>query len=113
MTERALAALESDGVRIVRVTYPDLHGVLRGKDVPIDVFESAVGAHGLGFCKAISTVDLQHNVVAGFEHGFRDIHVTALPETLVRLPWAPEVAWCLADQSADGEPVRRRPARRR
>ena len=102
MTE--LAALKSDGVRIVRVTFPDLHGVLRGKDVPIEVFESSVVSHGLGFCKAISTVDLQHNVVSGFEHGFRDIRVRALPETLVQLPWAPEVAWCLADQSADGEP---------
>ena len=58
----------------------------------------------MAFCKAISTVDLRHNVVSGFEHGFRDIHVTPLPETLVQLPWAPEVAWCLADQSADGEP---------
>ena len=41
MTEaERLAALERDGVRIVRVTYPDLHGVLRGKDVPIGVFAS-------------------------------------------------------------------------
>ncbi len=105
MTEsERLAALERDGVRIVRVTYPDLHGVLRGKDVPIGVFAANVLDDGLGFCKAISTVDLQHNVVAGFEHGFRDIHVWPLPETLVRLPWAPEVAWCLADQTADGEP---------
>ena len=91
-------------MRIVRVTYPDLHGVLRGKDVPIGFFAANVLEDGLGFCKAISTVDLQHNVVAGFEHGFRDIHVWPLPETLVRLPWAPEVAWCLADQTADGEP---------
>ena len=37
-----LAALERDGVRIVRVTYPDLHGVLRGKDVPIGVFAAIV-----------------------------------------------------------------------
>ena len=105
MTEsERLAALERDGVRIVRVTYPDLHGVLRGKDVPIGFFGSNASSHGLGFCKAISTVDLQHNVVAGFEHGFRDIHVWPLPDTLVQLPWAPEVAWCLADQTADGEP---------
>ena len=57
-----LAALERDGVRIVRVTYPDLHGVLRGKDVPIGFFASTVAADGLAFCKAISTVDLRHNV---------------------------------------------------
>jgi glutamine synthetase len=99
-----LAALERDGVRIVRVTYPDLHGVLRGKDIPIDAFRSTFAANGLAFCKAISTVDLRHNVVSGFEHGFRDIHVTPLPETLAQLPWSPEVAWCLSDQTADGEP---------
>jgi len=105
MTEsERLAALERGGVRIIRVTYSDLHGVLRGKDVPIGFFGEHSASHGLGFCKAISTTDLQHNVVAGFEHGFRDIHVWPLPETLVQLPWAPEVAWCLADQTADGEP---------
>jgi glutamine synthetase len=105
MTEsERLAALERDGVRIVRVTYPDLHGVLRGKDVPIGFFASTASVRGMAFCKAISTVDLRHNVVSGFEHGFRDIHVTPLPETLAQLPWSPEVAWCLADQSADGEP---------
>jgi glutamine synthetase len=102
-TER-LAALERDGVRIVRVTYPDLHGTLRGKDVPIGAFASTYASKGLAFCKAISTVDLRHNVVSGFEHGFRDIHVSPLLDTLAQLPWAPEVAWCLSDQSADGEP---------
>jgi glutamine synthetase len=103
MTEsERLAALERDGVRIVRVTFPDLHGVLRGKDVPIAVL--AARTQALAFCKAISTVDLRHNVVSGFEHGFRDIHVTPLLDTLARLPWAPEVAWCLADQAADDEP---------
>ena len=91
-------------MRIVRVTYPDLHGVLRGKDVPIDVFADDVAEAGLAFCKAISTVDLRHNVVSGFEHGFRDIHVTPLLDTLARVPWDPDVAWCLADQTADGEP---------
>jgi glutamine synthetase len=97
-----LAALERDGVRIVRVTYPDLHGVLRGKDVPIAILGERDLA--LAFCKAISTVDLRHNVVSGFEHGFRDIQVTPLLDTLAQLPWAPEVAWCLSDQTADGEP---------
>src|SRR5664279_726589 len=97
-----LAALERDGVRIVRVTYADLHGVLRGKDVPIAILGERDLA--LAFCKAISTVDLRHNVVSGFEHGFRDIQVTPLLDTLAQLPWAPEVAWCLSDQTADDEP---------
>src|ERR1700716_210996 len=99
-----VAALQREGVGIVRVTYPDLHGVLRGKDVPIGVFASTVALDGLAFCKAISTVDLRHNVVSGFEHGFPGTPRGPLPDTLVQLPWAPEVAWCLSDQSADGEP---------
>ena len=114
MTEsERLAALERDGVRIVRVTYPDLHGVLRGKDVPIAVFASTVVAHGLGFCKAISTVDLQHNVVAGFEHGFRDIHVTPLPETLVAAAVGARGRLVPGRSDRRRRALRRRSARRR
>ena len=36
-----ISELERDGVRVVRVTYSDLHGVARGKDIPIDSFAQA------------------------------------------------------------------------
>jgi len=90
------AALRDAGVEVVRVSYVDLHGVCRGKDVPVDAFDG-VCAHGIAQTEAIMTVDLRHNVIAGFEHGFRDFW--ALPDlgTLVRLPTDPTVAWCLAD----------------
>ncbi|MGH2862755.1 MAG: hypothetical protein ACRDLT_14805, partial [Solirubrobacteraceae bacterium] len=36
----------------VRVLYPDLHGIARGKDVPIQQFDGVV-EHGLCFCAAV------------------------------------------------------------
>ena len=41
--------LSDESVTCVRVLYPDLHGVARGKDVPIGEFERAI-EHGLAFC---------------------------------------------------------------
>lgn len=96
LSEAALADLAEAGVRIVRVSYPDLHGIARGKDIPVSEF-GAICGHGAAFCEAIMTVDLRHNVVAGFEHGFRDIVARPDLDTLVRIPWDPSVAWCLAD----------------
>ena len=43
------------------------------------------------------TVDLRHNVVAGFEHGFQDIVAKPDVTTLAQVPWDPAVAWCVAD----------------
>jgi glutamine synthetase len=91
-----LAQLQASGVRVVRVLYADLHGIARGKDVPVSVFAGAA-EDGLNFCEAIMTVDLRHNVVSGFEHGFQDIVAVPDLSTLVRVPWEPHVATCLAD----------------
>ena len=99
-----VAALNEAGVRFVRVLYPDLHGIPRGKEIPLGELVAAVG-NGLFFVEAIMTVDLRHNVVAGFEHGFQDIVARADLGTLVQAPWEPAVAWCLADlERVTGEP---------
>ncbi|UGS39083.1 glutamine synthetase family protein [Capillimicrobium parvum] len=89
------ASLREAGVELVRVSYADLHGVCRGKDVPIDAYD-AVRAHGIAQTEAVMTIDLRHNVIAGFEHGFRDFWAIPEPATLVRMPGDPAVAWCLA-----------------
>ena len=91
-----LSELADVGVRAVRLQYADLHGICRGKLIPISAFPH-VAEEGMGFVEAIMTVDLQHNVVAGFEHGFQDIMARPDTSTLRRIPWDPEVAWCLAD----------------
>ena len=64
MADSTLSALEQRGVRTVRVTYPDLHGISRGKDYPISHLAHVLGDGGT-YCEAIMTVDLRHNVVAG------------------------------------------------
>jgi glutamine synthetase len=41
--------LSDDSVPSVRVLYPGLHGVARGKDLPIGEFEHTI-EHRLAFC---------------------------------------------------------------
>jgi glutamine synthetase len=91
-----LAELAEVGVRAVRLQYADLHGICRGKDIPISAFPHAA-EEGIGFVAAIMTVDLRHNVVAGFEEGFPDILARPDLNTLVPLPWQPDVVACLVD----------------
>jgi glutamine synthetase len=93
---RRLSELTDGGVRAVRLQYADLHGICRGKDIPISAFRHA-SEDGIGFVAAIMTVDLRHNVVAGFEEGFPDLLARPDLDTLVALPWQPDVVACLVD----------------
>jgi glutamine synthetase len=97
--------LQASGVRFVRLLYSDLHGVARGKVIPIAGFERVV-EDGIAFVAAVMTIDLRHNIVSGPESGFQDILARPDLSTLVRLPWDPQVAWCLADlgQIASDQP---------
>jgi glutamine synthetase len=81
-------SLRDAAIAHVRVSYPDLHGVCRGKDVAVDAFD-AVREHGIAQTEAIMTVDLRHHVIAGFEHGFRDFWAVPDLSTLVRTPSDP------------------------
>ena len=63
---------------------------------PIEAYD-AVRAHGIAQTEAVMTIDLRHNVIAGFEHGFRDFWARSRAATLVRMPGDPAVAWCLAE----------------
>ena len=89
-------------IEILRVVYPDLHGVPRGKDVPLAEFERAL--RGLNFCWAVMGTDLQHTPVVGGESGYPDMLATPDLTTLAQLPWEPDVACALADLSRDGRP---------
>jgi len=99
---------DRDGVRTtsVRVLYPDLHGVARGKDIPAAEFEH-VEKSGLAFCAAVMGTDLRHTPVLGGEEGFPDFVARPDLETMVSIPWEPEVATCIADlePAAGGKPI--------
>jgi glutamine synthetase len=83
-------------VTSVRVIYSDLHGVARGKDVPLVEFDR-VSEHGLAFCSAIMGTDLRHTPVVGGEAGYPDLVARPDLATLTLLPWEPGMACCIAD----------------
>jgi glutamine synthetase len=94
--------IDDPRITTVRMLYSDLHGVARGKDVPLAEFPR-IAEHGLCFCAAVMATDLQHTPVLGAEEGYPDLFAIPDLDTLVPVPWEPEVASCLADlQPAPG-----------
>ncbi len=100
--------LHADLVDVVRVSYPDLMGVDRGRDVLVEEF-AAAASHGLAFCRAVYHTSPMGDVVpvqGGLEAGLPDILVRPDLATLTRMPWEPNAAWCLGDASTpDGQPA--------
>jgi glutamine synthetase len=100
--------LRADLVDVVRVSYPDLLGVDRGRDVLVEQLAAAEG-HGLAFCRAVYHTSPTGDVVpvqGGLEAGLPDILVRPDLATLTRLPWEPNAAWCLGDAiTPDGQPA--------
>lgn len=97
--------LSDPAVTCVRVIYADLHGVARGKDVPIAEFERAV-EHGLTFCSAVMGTDLRHTPVVGSEEGYPDLIAYPDLSTMTLVPWEPGMACCVADLKEVGENAR-------
>lgn len=94
-----VAALKKQGVDVVRVTYPDLIGTDRARDVLVDHLPS-VCAHGLAFCRAVYHTTPRGEtlpVTGGIEAGLPDVTVYPDLDTLRPLPWEPGVAWCLGE----------------
>ena len=100
-------AVESSGPAIgtastVRVLFPDLHGVPRGKDVPVSEFDH-VADHGICFCSAVMGTDLRHTPVVGGEEGYPDMRAVPDMSTLTAVPWEPGVSAVIADLQRVGE----------
>jgi glutamine synthetase len=93
-------------VTSIRVLYPDLHGVARGKEVPIAEFDDVI-EKGLCFCAAVMGTDLRHTPVVGGEEGYPDLIARPDMSTMTTLPWEPGVASCLAnlEPAAGGAPI--------
>ncbi|WP_432178423.1 glutamine synthetase family protein [Streptomyces sp. NBC_00063] len=100
--------LAADGIDVVRVTYPDLIGTDRARDVLLDHLPSACD-HGLAFCRAVYHTTPQGDVVpvrGGLDAGLPDVTVRPDLSTARGLPWEPGVAWCLGETTdpATGSP---------
>ncbi|HWM10251.1 MAG TPA: glutamine synthetase family protein [Solirubrobacteraceae bacterium] len=111
---QALRVIDEHGIELVRVAFPDQHGVLRGKALTREAFGGAL-RDGV---TAPSTLVLKdtagRTVYPVFESGggpagmagASDIVLVPLPSTFRILPWAPRTAWVLCDiQLPDGAPV--------
>ncbi len=93
-------------VTSIRVLYPDLHGIARGKEVPIAQFDDVI-EKGLCFCAAVMGTDLRHTPVVGRDEGYPDFIARPDTSTMTTLPWEPGVASCLAnlEPAAGGAPI--------
>ncbi len=103
----AIAALRGQGIDVVRVSYSDMLGVDRGRDVLIDELPAALG-HGLPFCRGIFHTSPQGDVVpvaGGIDAGLPDVLVRPDLSTLTPLPWEPGAVWAIGDVSTpEGDP---------
>jgi len=100
--------LAAQGIDVIRVSYPDMIGVDRGRDVLLGELPAAVG-HGLAFCRAVYHTSPVGDVVpvqGGLADGLPDITVRPDLATLTPLPWEQGAAWCLGDAATpDGSPA--------
>lgn len=91
-----LPKLDRSAISTVRLVYPDLHGIARGKDIPLAEFDR-ITEEAIAFCSAVMSTDLRHTPVLGGEIGYPDMNARPDLSTLVTLPWEPDVACCIAD----------------
>ena len=88
--------LKAQGVKYCVGAYVDIHGVPKGKFVPIGHFENFASGSELYTGYALDGLGQSPN----------DDEIASLPDTnhIIQLPWQPEVAWMPADNTFKGEP---------
>ncbi|MBW8780981.1 MAG: type III glutamate--ammonia ligase [Verrucomicrobia bacterium] len=93
---RIQAELKAKGVKYCTGAYVDIHGVPKGKFVPIDHFLHF--AHGSELYTGYA--------LDGLGQSPNDDEIASVPDLdrITILPWQPEVAWMPADNSFHGEP---------
>jgi len=108
--------IETEGIELVRLSFPDLHGILRGKALLTAAMPSAL-ADGCAVTSTLLLKDTSHKTVvsvfspgAGIGltrlQGASDIIMVPDPTTFRVLPWLQSTGWMLCDvYFADGTPV--------
>ena len=111
-----LRRIEADGIEVVRFSFPDQHGILRGKAIMAGEVASAL-AGGVSMTSTLLVKDTAHRTVppvfrsgAGIGMpdftGAADFLMVADPRTFRVLPWAPRTGWVLCDiRWPDGRPI--------
>ena len=96
-----LAKLAADtGIRYFLISFVDLFGVLRAKLVPTAAIEQ-MQRDGAAFAGFATHLDLTP--------ADPDMFAMPDPESLIQIPWKPEVGWLAADLHLNGKPVEHAP----
>lgn len=105
--EDALRQIDENNIELVRLAYPDQHGILRGKAVVAEEFPATL-RNGCRITTTLLAKDTSHKTVypvftpgGGFDlpemEGAGDFIMVPDPTTFRILPWAPDTAWVLCD----------------
>jgi glutamine synthetase type III len=98
-----LSKLAADkGIRYFLVSFSDLRGVQRAKLVPAQSIDR-IAAEGAGFAGFATWLDMTP--------ADPDMLAMADANSVIQLPWKPEVAWVAGDLVMGGEPVEQAPRR--
>jgi glutamine synthetase len=91
---------ENKGIRYFLIAFVDLFGTMRAKIVPASAMDG-VAKSGAGFAGFATWFDMTP----------ADPDVLVIPEqdSLIQLPWKPEVAWVTGNLSMAGKPVEQNP----
>ncbi|MBF9033963.1 type III glutamate--ammonia ligase [Rhodobacterales bacterium HKCCE2091] len=94
--KRLQADLAAKGVRYCIGAYVDLHGIPKGKVVPLSHLDHM--AHG--------SERYTGYALDGLGQGPSDDEITSIPDLdrAIQLPWEPKIAWMPADNEFRGEP---------
>jgi len=113
---RALQEISARGIELVRFSFADQHGLLRGKTIAAAALPDAL-ANGVTVVSTLFAKDTSNKTVfpvftagGGFGmpemEGGADAIIVADPATFRVLPWAPDTAWLLCDTYfPGGQPV--------
>jgi glutamine synthetase type III len=93
-------AAKSRGIKYFLISYTDLFGTMRAKLVPAAAIREMAKA-GAGFAGFATWLDLSP--------ADADLFAVPDPDTLIQLPWKPEVGWLASDVYMDGELVEQMP----
>ncbi len=93
-------AAKSLGIRYFLISFVDLFGVVRAKLVPASAIED-MQAEGAGFAGFAAWLDMTP--------AHPDMFAVPDPDSLIPLPWKPEVGWLAADLHMSGSEVAQAP----
>lgn len=101
MAKKNLAEIaKKKGIKYFQVSFVDLFGVMRAKLVPAPAI-AGMQNDGAGFAGFAAWLDMTP--------ADSDMFAVPDPDSLIQLPWKPEVAWLAADLYMDGQEVAHAP----